>query len=199
MVLFFDLETTGLPTRRGAPYTDLAVWPRIVSVGWALLGDVGSEGKRRHAIVRPDGFAIPADAARVHGITTERALRDGAPLRDTLGLLLGDIEALKPELVVAHNIAFDRPVLLAVFLRTGLGDAFARLPCYCTMAGSTNLCRLVRADGSYKWPTLNELHLRLFGIGLERAHDAGADVISCAKCFFKLRDMGLAPAVLANR
>jgi DNA polymerase III epsilon subunit-like protein len=135
----------------------------------------------------------------VHGITTDRALREGAPLKATLSLFLADAEGFKPDLVVAHNVAFDRPVLLAELLRTGLGASFAGLPCFCTMVGSTNLCRLERPDGSYKWPTLNELHLRLFGAGLGLAHDAGADVLSCAKCFFKLREMGLAPPVLANR
>jgi hypothetical protein len=37
MILFFDVETTGLPTRRGAHYSELDVWPRIVSISWTLF------------------------------------------------------------------------------------------------------------------------------------------------------------------
>ena len=33
-------------------------------------------------IIKPDGFVIPADAARVHGITSQRAMAEGVPLFD---------------------------------------------------------------------------------------------------------------------
>ena len=192
MILFFDLETTGLPTRRQAHYSELSVWPRIVSLSWALFR--GSDAKVKHycTIIRPDGFAIPAEATRIHGITTGRALREGAHLRTTLASLLQDIDLHRPKLIVAHNMDFDRPILLSEFMRLGLGDSLASLPTFCTMAGTTQLCRIPRAGGGYKWPTLDELHRHLFRTGIEGAHDAGSDVLSCARCFFKLQQMGCA-------
>jgi DNA polymerase III epsilon subunit-like protein len=87
---------------------------------------------------------------------------------------------------------FDRPILLAEFIRADLPNSFAGLPTFCTMASTTELCRIPRSGGGYKWPTLDELHRHLFGAGVCGAHDAGADVLSCAKCFFKLQQMGLA-------
>ena len=38
-ILFFDVETTGLPKRRGASYREVNVWPRVVSLGWMIAND----------------------------------------------------------------------------------------------------------------------------------------------------------------
>lgn len=198
MILFFDVETTGLPTRRNAHYSDLDVWPRIVSISWALFHDGDSMVKQHHTIIQPDGFIIPEAAVRVHRITTKRALSEGEPLSVTLESLLHDVDLHAPELLVAHNMDFDRPILLSEFLRAGLSDSLASLSTFCTMATTTKVCRIPRAGGGYKWPTLDELHRHLFGTGFEGAHDAGADVLACAKCYFKLQEMGLISAGRKN-
>jgi len=54
------------------------------------------------------------------------------------------------------------------------------------MQESTYFCKLPGKGGRYKWPTLTELHIKLFGTKFEDAHDALADTTACAKCFFKL-------------
>lgn len=38
-----------------------------------------------------------------------------------------------------------------------------------------------------KWPTLQELHTFLFGVGFEGAHDALVDVRACAKCYWEIQ------------
>jgi hypothetical protein len=43
----------------------------------------------------------------------------------------------------------------------------------------------------YKWPTLPELHLKLFGKKVKEAHDAAVDVATCSKCFSELRRLGI--------
>src|SRR5687767_12163801 len=98
MILFFDVETTGLPTRRQADYSELSVWPRIVSISWALFRDPATKIKHHYSIIRPDGFVIPQESARIHGITNELALRDGESLRKVLANLIRDIELQKPRL-----------------------------------------------------------------------------------------------------
>jgi len=35
-------------------------------------------------IIKPEGYKIPADAARIHGITTDRAICEGKDLRSVL-------------------------------------------------------------------------------------------------------------------
>jgi DNA polymerase III epsilon subunit-like protein len=128
MILFFDVETTGLPTRRNAHYSDLAVWPRIVSVSWALFRGPDSKAVHRHAIIRPNGYIIPEESTRIHGITTDRAIREGPPIQAVLASLLQDVGIQRPQLAVAHNMNFDRPILLAEFLRAGFEVSFANLP-----------------------------------------------------------------------
>lgn len=70
MYLFFDTETTGLPKRWNAPVTDLENWPRLVQLAWIMYDDRGNMLESRDVIVKPEGFTIPPEASRVHGITT---------------------------------------------------------------------------------------------------------------------------------
>ena len=45
--------------------------------------------------------------------------------------------------------------------------------------------------GSYKYPRLEELHMKLFGMGMVDAHDAQVDTDYLAKCFFELVRIGV--------
>jgi len=45
--------------------------------------------------------------------------------------------------------------------------------------------------GTYKWPTLEQLHRKLFQTGLPGAHDALVDVEATMRRYFKLREMGV--------
>ena len=80
MYLIFDTETTGLPQNRQAPLTDFDNWPRVVQLAWQLHDVDGSIVSAENVIVKPEGFTIPFNAEKVHGISTERALRDGLPV-----------------------------------------------------------------------------------------------------------------------
>ncbi|NBU26095.1 MAG: 3'-5' exonuclease, partial [Gammaproteobacteria bacterium] len=94
---------------------DLQNWPRVVQIAWTLCDDAGNEVAWAEHIIRPDGFVIPPEAARVHGISTERAHAEGLPLEAVLDLVS---EALaNAGVLIAHNIAFDEKVLGAEFLR----------------------------------------------------------------------------------
>ena len=77
MYLFFDTETTGLPKRWNAPVTDLENWPRLVQLAWIMYDDRGNMLESRDVIVKPEGFTIPPEASRVHGITTLVAREKG--------------------------------------------------------------------------------------------------------------------------
>lgn len=45
--------------------------------------------------------------------------------------------------------------------------------------------------GSYKWPTLEQLHRKLFKTGVPDAHDALVDVEATVRCYFGLRAQGV--------
>ena len=145
-----------------------------------------------HHIIYPDGFTIPIEASAIHGISTETARRKGIPIKDVLTGLATDIDRHAPTLFVGHNVGFDRPIVLNEYARLTTPARLGALPTYCTMKTTTNFCRIPRYNGGYKWPTLDELHRKLFGRPHSAAHDAGGDVVACAKCFFELRRLGVA-------
>ena len=185
MYLFLDTETTGLPRRYDAPPSDVRAWPRMVQVAWVLADAQGQELAAHCHIIRPDGFTIPADAVRVHGITTKIARLHGVDVHHALGELAADLPAAR--LLVAHNIDFDYGVVGAEFFRAGLApNPLDGLQRYCTMKTTTTLCRIPGGYRGYKWPTLDELHLTLFHERRQASHDALADARACARCYFAL-------------
>ncbi|HVP77709.1 MAG TPA: 3'-5' exonuclease [Thermodesulfobacteriota bacterium] len=188
MYIFIDCETTGLPMNSKAPITDLNNWPRVVQLAWARYDSKHRHLETKSQIIKPEGFKIPRDAQRIHGISTSKALAHGRPLKSVLkGLAQAATEA---DIVVAHNLRFDENIISAEFLRLGLTPPFGRKHRICTMIETTDFCRLIGAYG-YKWPTLGELYFELFDEELEEVHDAGADVLACAKCFFELKKRGV--------
>lgn len=187
-LLFFDTETTGIPRNYKAPASDLRNWPRLVQLAWLVTDHEGQELAAREHIIKPDGFVIPADAARIHGIGNERALREGEDLAAVLQDFMADLAAA--DLLVAHNVAFDEKIVGAELLRVGLANTVERKPRLCTMQSSTAFCRLPGPYGD-KWPTLAELHGKLFGEVFTGAHRALVDVRACARCFFQLRKLGV--------
>lgn len=189
-LFFFDTETTGLPRDWNAPLNSrtLSNWPRMVQLAWLFCDEDGNELATGTRIVRPEGFVVPPEAARVHGITTERALAEGIALAQILDEVLPHIE--KATFAIAHNISFDEKVLGAEFLRLGRTTPFLKKPLHCTMKESTQYCALPGIYG-FKYPNLAELHKKLFGKTFAGAHDAEADVRACKAAYFELRTRGV--------
>ena len=183
-LLFFDTETTGVPRNYKAPASDLRNWPRLVQIAWLLAEDDGGEIESAEYIVKPEGFTIPVEAARIHGISTEMAMRDGVDIKSVLAEVmtcLGKVSQL-----VAHNIDFDEKILGAELLRAGQPNCVETKQRICTMRSATDYCRLPGPYG-YKWPKLDELHRKLFDEPLAGAHRALVDVRACARCYFELK------------
>lgn len=188
MYLFFDTETTGLPRNWKAPVTDLGNWPRLVQLAWLLYDKKGVKIKGGDFIIKPEGFTIPSEASRIHGISTEKAQREGADLQTVLRDFADLIS--RADYLVAHNMSFDEKIAGAEFLRKKMTNA---IPCkmrICTMISSTDFCALDGPYG-YKWPKLSELHYKLFGTGFEESHNAAVDINATARCFWELRQMGV--------
>jgi DNA polymerase III epsilon subunit-like protein len=135
-------------------------------------------------IIRPDGYTIPPEASRIHGITMERAVDVGVQMGQALAAFAA--AAASHTVGVAHNLKFDESVLGAEFIRAGMDNPLARLKRICTMQASTSYCRIEGQYG-FKWPTLEELHRHLFDVAPSAAHSASGDARACARCFFELR------------
>lgn len=182
--LFFDTETTGLPKSWKAPVSDLGNWPHIVQIAWALFDDAGTRIAFHDSIIKPEGFVIPESATAIHGISTEKALKEGRPAAEVLREFSGAVSGAA--CLVAHNLDFDEKMARVELLRQGMPDALQSIRKICTMKSSTAYCKISGPYGD-KWPKLSELHIKLFEVDFEDQHNAASDVLCCAKCFFELR------------
>lgn len=187
MYLFFDTETTGLPRNWKAPVTDLNNWPRLVQLAYLFYDQNGNKISGGDYIIKPEGFTIPTDVSRIHGISTERAIQEGVAIQT----VLQDFQSLinQAEYLVAHNMSFDEKIVGAEFLRNRMQDVTSTKRKICTMQSTTNFCAINGPYG-YKWPKLSELHYKLFRTGFEEAHNAAVDINATARCFWELRRLG---------
>ena len=160
----------------------------MVQLAWLLCDEAGNELAHASRIIRPEGYTIPHEASRVHGITTERALAEGIPLADAVDEALPQID--KAACAVAHNISFDEKIFGAECLRLSRPYPFLKKPLRCTMKEATDFCKIPGMYG-YKYPNLTELHRRLFKKSFDDAHDALADVRACKAAYFELRSLGV--------
>jgi DNA polymerase-3 subunit alpha len=92
LYIFFDTETTGVPRNYKAPTSDTSNWPRMVQLGWILMDGEGNKLSQKDYIIRPDGYTIPAEAVRIHGITTQRALAEGLDLAAVVKEFMADFD-----------------------------------------------------------------------------------------------------------
>jgi len=187
MYLFFDTETTGLPRNWKAPVTDLNNWPRLVQLAYLYYDKNGNKISAGDFIIKPEGFTIPSDASRIHGITTQKAIDEGKPILSVLQTFKALID--QADILVAHNISFDEKIVGAEFLRAGMTNSIPQKRKICTMETTTNFCAIDGPYG-YKWPKLSELHYKLFKTGFEESHNAAADIKATVKCFWELKRIG---------
>ena len=185
MYIFFDTENTGLPKNWKAPVEDLDNWPRLVQLAWIIYDNNKSFVSSEEHIVYPSGFQIPEAASNIHGITTHKAILEGKNIDFVLDRFYTDLKSCSH--IIAHNLNYDINIMGAELLRNNKQNVLPGKTGICTMLSSVDFCALPGKYG-YKWPSLSELHLKLFGKDFENAHDAMSDISATADCFFALEE-----------
>ncbi len=191
MYLIFDTETTGLPKRWGAPISDTDNWPRCIQIAWQLHDDMGNLIEHQDYLVKPEGFNIPYDAERIHGISTELAQAQGIPLLEVLEKF--NTALSKAKFIVGQNVGFDVNIMGCEFYRLGINSPMASMPVLdtCTEVTAELLKLPGGRGGKFKLPTLTELHSYLFNVPFSEAHNATADVEATTRCFLELIRRGI--------
>lgn len=163
-LLSFDLETTGLN-----PLEDRIVQAAVVLI--AADGTVSDESW--DGIVNP-GVQIPPAASNIHGITNERARREGVAPVDALRhigrLIAAAVEAGIP--MVIYNAPFDWPFVLAETRRHGV--TLRRPDIIDPLVIDRAMDRFRRGGRKLESVAAH------YGCGLVQAHDARADAIAAA-------------------
>lgn len=193
-VLVFDTETTGLPPKN-IPINRTDSWPYIVQLSWAIYNEDTKQVEEEKDFIISLGSHIPisAESTAIHGITGELSRARGVPIE----VALFDFKhaANRCGKIVAHNLEFDKNMLLVEFYRARIFNNVFPPSEYCTMKNGTPICKFVKTweDGrtSLKFPKLIELYHFLYGsdvpspVGL---HNAKVDVDVCLKCYVKMME-----------
>ena len=197
MYLIFDTETTGKIENWKAPVSEFESFPRVVQLAWQLHDYKGALIEVKNFIIKPDGYTIPFNAEKIHGISTERAMRQGVSMEFVMDEFKKALD--ETDFVVGHNIEFDNKVLGAEYARANRDDGLLKKKELDTMRASTDFCKLPGGRGkSFKFPTLNELSLKLFNQAVDNAHNASADVEATSRCFLELIRLGVFNAKALN-
>ncbi len=186
MYLIFDTETTGLPKKWAAPISDTDNWPRCVQIAWQLHDEMGNLLEHQDYLIQPEGFNIPYDAERIHGISTELAQQQGVTLREMLDKF--NTALSKAKFIVGQNLGFDVNIMGCEFYRMGIQSPMSSMPILdtCTEVTASLLKLPGGRGGKFKLPTLTELHQYLFSQPFAEAHNATADVEATTRCFLEL-------------
>lgn len=194
MIMFFDVETTGLPKNWKAPMTEIDNWPRVIQLAWESTDGKANTLRTGNHLIKPDGWECPADKFWLdNGFTQEKLMAEGKPLNDCLAQFVTDLQAC--DFLVSHNMSFDHNVLGSEMIRLGMNSTKKPIK-ICTKEASVQVCKIPfagqrnwpgrKGGQNYKWPKLEELHQHLFGTSVTDAHDASGDVTALKNCFFEL-------------
>ena len=186
MYLIFDTETTGLPKNWKAPISDTDNWPRCVQIAWQLHDELGNLVEANSFIIKPNGYDIPYESEKIHGISTRLAESEGEKLEIVLKEFNNSIS--KSKFIIGHNVNFDLNVIGCEFYRLNTLSNIELTDVLDTCTETTaTLCKLPGGrGGKFKLPTLTELHQFLFLAPFQDAHNATADVEATARCFLEL-------------
>jgi DNA polymerase III epsilon subunit-like protein len=225
-VLIFDTETTGLlpksksktktksisiiddTTSNVQSETDknksipLNDYPYILQFSW-LWYDLSTQhilDISDHYISIPDDVNIPIESSNIHGIDRTIIREKGKNINDVLKEFT--FCASNSDMLIAHNLNFDKTVINIEYKRSILGIGYSPFKFttnnenrekieYCTMLKTNKFCNLKRYDTKKdkyvsKFPKLSELHEKLFdGKTPNNLHNSLIDILVCFRCFYK--------------
>lgn len=173
-MIVFDTETTGLPLKGNA---SLDKQPQIIEYAGIKLDDLTLEEVDRMEFICKPTVKITAEITNITGLTNED-LADKQPFVAYLPALqqfyLGE------KLMAAHNVAFDRSLMIYELQRLGMITRFPWPPEHICTVEKTYHIKGHRMK-------LMDLHIHCCGEGFESAHRAMADVEALVRCIRHLR------------
>lgn len=144
-------------------------------------------------IIIPHAWRIPPDSTRIHGISDSFALRNGQYIDVVLDEFRSDMRDC--DVVVAHNLAFDKNVVDAAWVwrvcpKKGLRPApdFGWSPIQvCTAESGKDMCKFAFPDNPmrYRFPKLAELYTFLLNKPVPYpAHSSLHDTMTLTDIYF---------------
>lgn len=187
-VLIFDTETTGLPIDYKGSIYNSNNWPYIVQLSYILFDCTQNKILRNvDDIIKVEN--IPISSTEIHKITQDMSNTQGISIKEALNRF--NKVAKQATRLIAHNIQFDKKLIIVESIRNKVASVFINKPSlYCTMKTTIDICKIEKEwpDGTkyFKFPTLSELHYHLFGIYPKGIHNAQNDILICLRCYYYL-------------
>ena len=184
--IIVDIETTGLPIRYNGKSANPSILKcydssRIVELGYYIIDMNNNIIKESEFLIKPDNFIISDEVVKIHGITQDRALKEGKPIKNVLNKLEEDLIYYNVNTFISHNVDFDKNIILSECYRLNNESIINKLLSmsnYCTMKDNKIF--------NNKWPKLSILYEELFNKQIIVEHRALADVKVCYECYCEL-------------
>nr|WP_233189035.1 exonuclease domain-containing protein [Subtercola sp. Z020] len=162
----FDLETTGIDVETS----------RVVTANVSIIDHTGTTESRYDWIANP-GVPIPAGAAAIHGVSTERAVAEGRAATDVVAEIVDALtDALDQGLsIVIYNAPYDLTLLDREARRHGITPLREPIPVVDPLVIDKALDRYRRGKRTL------EATATFYEVELLDAHDAGADAIAAGR------------------
>jgi DNA polymerase-3 subunit alpha len=196
--MVFDVETTGLPIRRNHwtkdedqyyDYKDSSKYDssRIVQLSYELYDANKSKVKSVDCIIKPNGFSIPNESVKFHGINDEIANSKGVGINIIFDELNNDLKSI--EKIIGHNVLFDKQMLLSElyrYKRNDIIDLLHQKQFVCTGEMTKNIIKIKYYRNKLKIPKLGDIYNHIFKREPEKLHNSAYDVKYCAEIYFHL-------------
>ena len=202
-IMVFDVETSGLLPK---DITDVPLeqLPYILQLSFVIFETNGWRVTKEanHYVKVSESVEIVSKITELTGITREMCNK-GTPIQGVLNEFCA--EYMNCDMIVAHNIHFDRRMIKLELQRNKdlmdplyVNNTFNmeyEKQCdkinYCTMYGSRNLCKIERKNDKgetyFKAPKLSELYEHLFHTEPQNLHNSLVDTYICLRCLVKMR------------
>ncbi len=194
-IMVFDTETTRLPLWKEP--SEHPGQPHLCQFTAVLVdGLSGQELDYVDMLIRPDGWTIPDEVSKIHGISQARALEEGLPEKAAVSQFLRLTG--EADLVVGFGVAFDMRIMRIAMLRAGVSKAacdllMSDMQTRCVMQQATPIAKIPPTDKmmatgrkTFKQPNLGEAVRAILGEEMDDAHDARVDVLYTVRLYFHL-------------
>ena len=196
-ILVFDTETTGLPEDKASIY-DLNKWPHIVQLSY-IFYDISNNNaiiKDNYIKLNPI-IPISEKSLEIHGLNHEYLNTHGIHIILALREFNDFLD--KCDIVVGHNISFDKRMIFVECLRHKIEQKFTKYENnvkitkaeFCTMKNTKDYCNIIalnKSNKSYiKQPKLIELYTNLFPDEPipKELHNSLVDILCTLRCYIK--------------
>ena len=197
-ILVFDTETTGLPEKYASIY-EHDKWPHIIQLSYILYDMSNNTTHVKDNYIKINSnIVIPIESYNIHKIDHEILNEKGVHIISALREFNEYLK--KADIVVGHNISFDKRIIIVECLRNNIPQYFTTFkgkervykPEFCTMKKTTEYCNIEKISKKtnkpfIKTPSLTELYLILFPESIlpKELHNSLVDILITLKCYIK--------------